>query len=453
MTGTLRGAMLPGARQGLSLAAGGNVYITGVIDAAGAAAGQTGGAVSLAGRQVLVTGAVTSAGADATPDGTAGAAIVVSAQDLFYLGGTLRLRGGAAYGSGNGGPAGTLAIDGKGAVQIAGVVDARGGFVPTGGTAGARAGAAGALRIGETTRPAAVEIAAVLTATGGNGPMQGGAGGTITLEPRKGNLAISSSIDAGGGLSAAQPGAGGTVIAVVGEGVGSSQVDGGDIDMPGTISANGGGIVAGGNGDGAEAGVVTLEARSYLGALTVAGSIAVDGGASHGATRAGGGGHVSLFVQNGDLTIAGHLSGRGGAADEAGGTGGLGGQFNVFSDNNFDGYGGNLTLDTTGVIDASGGAGAIGGSARNDGRVGVVAAFPDDREMIAVLLNCDGIHGGSHNWMVNRGWIVARGGAHNGNGGDVAYHGITSDGNKRPPSGNIDLAADGIGVAGDYRGE
>ena len=153
------------------------------------------------------------------------------------------------------------------------------------------------------------------------------------------------------------------------------------------------------------------------------------------------------------MTIAGKLSGKGGPADEDAGTGGLGGQFNIFSDDNHDGSGGHLLLDTTGVVDASGGPGAVGGSARNDGEKGVVAAFPRDRELIAVLFNCDGIHGNSHNWLQNLGMIIARGGAHNGDGGDIAYHGITPDGNPKPPSGNIDTAADGTGVPGDFRGE
>src|SRR5204862_352666 len=83
-------------------------------------------------------------------------------------------------------------------------------------------------------------------------------------------------------------------------------------------------------------------------------------------------------------------------------------------------------IDKTGVIDASGGAGTIGGSARNDGGDGV-ASFPDEMEMIAVLINCDGRHGTTQHWLLNNGRIIARGGAPNGDGGDIRYPGTDTD--------------------------
>ena len=137
--------------------------------------------------------------------------------------------------------------------------------------------------------------------------------------------------------------------------------------------------------------------------------------------------------------MGGKLSLRGGDARDPGGTGGLGGAVDIFSDANYDGIGGHLLIATTGVIDASGGAGTIGGSGRNNGGGGV-AAFPDEMEMIAVLINCDGKHGTTENWLDNRGLIIARGGAANGNGGDIIYHGISPDRDSSPPSGNIDNA-------------
>ena len=94
----------------------------------------------------------------------------------------------------------------------------------------------------------------------------------------------------------------------------------------------------------------------------------------------------------------------------------------------------------------------IGGSGRNNGGAGA-ANFPDEIEMIAVLINCDGIHGSSANWLENRGWIIARGGAANGNGGDIVYHGISPDRDSSPPSGNIDNAGSGTGRPGDYGAE
>jgi hypothetical protein len=282
----------------------------------------------------------------------------------------------------------------------------------------------------------------------------GGAGGGITLEPQMGNLDIAGSVDFGGGDASAQPGSGGTFVGHVGAAAGDSPIDGGDFSLTGRLSGNGGAIIPGGSGDGGGAGMVTIEPVSILGALTVApgGVVSLDGGASGGTGVAGGGGHLFFTTSDGDLTMAGKLSLLGGDAPDAGGTGGLGGAVDIFSDANFDGIGGNLLIDKTGVIDVSGGAGTIGGSARNDGGGGV-ASFPDEMEMIAVLINCDGRHGTTQNWLLNNGLIIARGGATNGNGGDIAYHGISPDRDSSPPSGAIDNAASGSGRPGDFAGE
>ena len=197
-----------------------------------------------------------------------------------------------------------------------------------------------------------------------------------------------------------------------------------------------------------------MEPVSLLGALIVdvTGAVMLDGGASGGAGIAGGGGHLYFTTSDGDLTMRGTLSLRGGDARDPGGTGGLGGAVDIFSDHNYDGIGGHLLIATTGVIDASGGAGTIGGSGRNNGGGGV-AGFPDEMELIAVLINCDGKHGTTENWLDNQGLIIARGGAANGNGGDIVYHGISPDRDSSPPSGNIDNAGNGSGRPGDFGGE
>jgi hypothetical protein len=134
-----------------------------------------------------------------------------------------------------------------------------------------------------------------------------------------------------------------------------------------------------------------------------------------------------------------------------------------FSDNNhnaIDNDKGNLLIAPTGVLDSSGGDGATGGNARSDGVSGDWPTFPDNEEQIAIFLNCDGAHGETLNWLDNQGHLVSRGGAHNGNGGDIVYHGISPDvagkphtGNSHPPSGNIDIAGDGTGLKGDFLGE
>jgi hypothetical protein len=269
-----------------------------------------------------------------------------------------------------------------------------------------------------------------------------------------GNLVIAGSVDVGGGAATSQPGNGGTFVGLAGAGAGDRAIDGGDIQLVGEIAGSGGAVIAGGTGDGGVAGTVTLEPLSQLGMLIVAtpGAVRLDGGASGGVGVAGGGGHLFFTTGDADLTVAGKLSLRGGDAPDPGGTGGLGGAVDIFSDANFDGFGGHLLITVGGVIDASGGAGTIGGSARNDGDSGV-ASFPDNMEMLAVLINCDGKHGTTDNWLDNRGLIIARGGAANGNGGDIAYHGISPDGDSSPPSGNIDNAGNGTGRPGDFAGE
>jgi hypothetical protein len=163
--------------------------------------------------------------------------------------------------------------------------------------------------------------------------------------------------------------------------------------------------------------------------------------------------------------MAGTISVRGGEAPDAGGTGGPGGMVYIFTDNNHDAIHndkGDLLITPTGVIDASGGNGTMGGSARSDGKAFSWPVFPDHQEQIAIFLNCDGAHGETLNWMDNKGHLIARGGVHNGGGGDIVFHGIgpgqlgtpaPASGNHHPPSGNVDMAADGTGVQGDYGGE
>jgi hypothetical protein len=336
-------------------------------------------------------------------------------------------------------------------VQAANLVDARGGA----GVAGnAIAGPPGAIQVGETTPPSLVNVSVPLSARGGAGGVSGGNGGSLMFEPLMGNLVIAGSVDFSGGAASAQPGNGGTFVGQAGAGAGDHPVDGGDIMITGRLSGNGGSVIAGGSGNGGVAGTVTIEPVSILGALIVdsAATVTLDGGASGGAGIAGGGGHLFFTTSDGDLTMGGKLSLRGGDAPDAGGAGGLGGAVDIFSDANYDGLGGHLLIDVSGLIDASGGMGSIGGSARNDGNGGV-ASFPDNMEQIAVLINCDGKHGTTDNWLENRGLIVARGGAANGNGGDIVYHGISPDRDASPPSGNIDNASSGAGRPGDFDGE
>jgi len=223
----------------------------------------------------------------------------------------------------------------------------------------------------------------------------------------------------------------------------------------------------GGSGNGADGGRVDMELTPTDGAVTIdqSAKITVEGGNSGGSGTAGGGGHVWFWTKDGDETIAGSVSVRGGSAPDPGGTGGGGGMIYFFSDNNHNGVQvckGNLDVTPTGVLDASGGDGNTGGSGRSDGKAGSVADFPDNQEEIAVFLNCDGEHGNTCNWMKNEGKVIARGGVHNGNGGDVVYHGIPpgvlgtggpNSGDYPVPPGDVDTSADGSGAKGDFDGQ
>ena len=409
--GTLRAADLGGARQGISLSApNGTVFVSGAVDAGATVDGQAGGALDITAKRVVVTGNLASAGANSpTAPGAAGAITIIAATDVV-LTGLVRLRGGAATGAVPGGAAAALRIEAAGAVELTGTIDGRGG--PS--TGGGDGGVAGTVNIGETTAPSSLAVSVPMVTTGGVGAVAGGEGGAVQ-------------VDAAGAITVA-----------------------------GQIHTDGGAATGASGGDGGTAGALTLTVTSVVDKLvmTTTGLVTLDGGASSGAGHAGGGGHLYYYTNDGDQSIAGKISALGGAAPDAGGYGGLGGAINLFSDNNHNATGGNLTIETTGVIDASGGAGTYGGSARNDGTWDI-AFFPEMQEMIAVLLNSDGVHGTPPrgNCMTqNFGHIIARGGASGGNGGDVIYHGNGAGDLTDPESGTVDNGADGSGMAGQWAG-
>jgi hypothetical protein len=497
ITGTLRAADLGQARQALALKApNGTVYVTGTIDTSGAAGtGQAGGALTIVARQLVVTGSILTAGGDGTTAGAAGAVTLTLADGAFLsgtldasggnakapgsaaagrggdltiqaggdvvLGGTTRVRGGAAAISAgadaSAGDAGTITINSNATLAIPGTLDGRGGVATvSGGTGSARGGAAGALKVGENAPPQMVGILVPLLLGGGDGPAAGGNGGAAQLEPHGGDLVISGLVDVSGGSSATAPGAGGSV-----DGHPGPENSAAGVDVSGQLTVNGGSITSGGAGAGAAGGVIKIVSLASEGKLTIepSGQVQADGGGSGGTGTAGGGGLMYFFTIHGDASIHGKLLARGGAAADPGGTGGGGGLVYVFTGNGHDRMSGVLIVESDGIIDASGGAGTTGGSARNDGRPQSVNLFPsrqDDEfsvDNIAVLINSDGVHGPDRGWIDNRGLIIARGGAANGAGGDVIFHGKQQDGNETPLPGNVDLAGDGSGAPGDFRGE
>jgi hypothetical protein len=305
-----------------------------------------------------------------------------------------------------------------------------------------------------------------VVASGGPGGASAGTGGTITPEPATGDVNIAGplEIDLRGGDSMSVPGAGGLLTGGARNDPGS-----GSVHISGEIDASGGSITMGGSGNGADGGRVDMELTPTDGAVAIdaAAKITVRGGASAGGGTAGGGGHVWFFTKDGDETIAGTIDVSGGDAPDPGGIGGQGGMIYFLSDNNHNGVQvcrGNLWVAPSGVLVASGGSGSAGGSGRNDGTPGTVASFPDNQEEIAVFLNCDAEHGNTCNWMQNDGQIIAHGGVHNGNGGDVVFHGIppgvlgtpsAQSGDYPTPSGpgKVDTAGDGSGTSGTFVGE
>ena len=501
LTGTLRSADLGAARQGIDLEVSGTLFLTGTLDASGTSgAGQAGGSIRLVAGQIVVTGRLSSAGGDGpSTGGAAGAVALQASQGIVVVGavdtsggnaegagsvtggaassltlkaggpvgvaGTVHLRGGAATVSGaglaQGGAAASLTINADGEVTLGGIVDGRGGPAAGGTPVG---GAAGAIHVGETAPPPTISVLVPLVASGGDGVASAGAGGTVTPEPGTGNVNIAGplAIDLRGGNSMSAPGAGGLL-----HGGARTDPGSGGVHITGEIDASGGSIMVGGSGNGAAGGRVDMELIPTDGAVSIdmAAKITVQGGASGGTGTAGGGGHVWFFTKDGDATIAGTISVRGGDAPDPGGVGGEGGMIYFFTDNNNNATvvcKGNLVVAATGMMDASGGDGATGGSGRNDGIQGLVPSFPDHQEEISIFLNCDGAHGNTCNWMENNGLLVARGGVHNGAGGDIVYHGIPpgvlgtdspDSGDYPVPSGNISNKGDGTGLPGDFDGE
>jgi hypothetical protein len=423
ISGTLRSADLGSARQGLTLKASGTVYVTGSIDTSGAdGSGQGGGLVTITAQQVVVSGKLLTHGGD---------------------------------GSSTGGDAGNVTIDGSGTVAFTGTLDMRGGSA-TGGSA-AMGGAAGALKVGEATRPSAIGLTVPLVVKGGDGQASGGDGGAVALEAHGGDLRVSGVVDASGGSSSTKPGKGGTINGNPGPELATAS-----IDVAGQVLSSGGDMASGASGDGAAGGMIRLVVQSLNGNMTIepGAQVQADGGGSHGSGTAGGGGLVYLFSNDGNASMHGKLLARGGDATDAGGTGGGGGFVYVFTGAGHDRMSGQLIIESDGIIDASGGTGTTGGSARNDGKAGSVAEFPVvqtdeyDVEQVAILINSDGVHGSDRGWIDNRGSLFARGGKANGNGGDVIYHGKRQDGNETPIPGNVlDNSGDGTGKGGDFAGE
>jgi hypothetical protein len=419
VTGNVRSADAAGAGRALTIEApAGTIYVSGTIDAGGSdATGQPGGALALKAARVVVTGTLATAGGSGGAAGGPAGGLRIDATGDVMLVGSIKTRGGPAPGpaaDAQGGAAAALTIEASGNVQLGGRVDLRGGPARASAAGGVVVGGAGGgIAIGATVAPASVTFAVDVSLDGGDGHGGAGAGGNLTAKAS------------------------------------------GDFTLAGRVSAHGGSIAEGGNADGGLGGNFVMDIVSVAGGqIYHPGSIiTLDGGGSGGTGIAGGGGQLYARSWDGNVSMAGTLEARGGAARDDGGSGGLGGHVNIFSDANYDGVGGDLTVTPEGVIDVSGGAGSIGGSARNDGTFDV-ASFPDDQHLIAVLLNSDGLHGTPQNGVCdNQGRILARGGAGGGAGGDIGFHGEGTNGLHDPLSGHVEMNGDNGAPDGQWVGE
>jgi hypothetical protein len=412
--------------------------------------GGDGGAIELRGTAVVLDGPIDSLGGDGRGDGDAsggdGGAITIRASTDLQIGSSVRLRGGAAVTTGSvaiGGAAGDLTIDAPRFVRIGATIDGRGGLARADVAGGTVTGGTPAeLQIGGEATPDEIAFYVPLRAHGGDGEAHGGDGGDLTMDT-SGPLLLGGLIELDGGDSALEPGDAGTVAGEFS----------GDLHISGRLVGRGGSATGDVQADGGDGSKVALQAMSTGAGLTVtaSGALELHGGDASGAGRAGGGGDMALHTHDGNVSMAGQLLARGGASP--GGEGGQGGILDLFSDDNHNGVGGDLTIESTGLIDVSGGPGATGGSARNNGGAGV-AMFPTHQEDIAVLLNSDGMHGGPTNGvLINHGMVIARGGASDGWGGDVMFHGRQEDADLDPDPGMMDLSGDGDGHDGYYAGE
>ena len=497
ISGTLRAADLGTNRQGFDIEAPGHtVYVSGTVDSSGGS-GQGGGPLTIVADQVVVTGHLSTAGGAGAQPGAAGA-ITINTTAAAWLTGTLdasggdadggdgatgaragdvtiagggdvavtgsvRVRGGAGASSAanaQGGAAAALAVDCAGTLTWQAMLDARGGGAMAKGAGGTVAGgAAGTFTVGANTAPKAISVLVPMALTGGSGNAVGGDGGSAELDAKGGDLVIASALDVSGGDSAGNPGKGGTILGAPGPANAMA-----NLNISGKLLANGGsvpkGTAMGGSAKGGDGGLIKLVQQALTGSATALSTAAIqaNGGQSGGTGVAGGGGVIYVFTNDGDNTVHGQLQVRGGQAPDSGGTGGGGGLVYIFSGNGHDFTSGVLTIAPDGVIDASGGDGTIGGSARNNG-AGGVNTFPSsqsdefDVEQIAVLINSDGVHGSDRGWIENQGKVIARGGKANGRGGDVVYHGKQQNGNETPVPGDVENTSDGTGTNGDFAGE
>ena len=363
----------------------GNITITGSISAPGGTGGMgrfTGGAGGTGGTLTLIanSGSITITGSISAPggvgdmgvnkggDGGTGGNLTLTAGGSITITGSISAPGGTGGSGrilgGDGGTGGNLTLTAGGSITT-GSISTHGGAGGSGGSRFSRGdgGNGGNLTLSGTS--IVLGGTAPITLTGGAITLTGmidesGAGGNNSLTvTATGALTLHDNINTGTGaltLSGTSIVLGGARTTILG--ARTNILNGGSIDLTGSISAPGGvgsnGGTRGGRGD--HGGILTLMATS--GDITITGSFSAPGGAGGNGDDFGGGGgnggRLNLMATSGNITITGSFSalgGVGGMGGFVGGRGGDGGRLTLMA-------GGNITI--TGSFSAPGGVGRFG---------------------------------------------------------------------------------------------
>lgn len=183
-------------------------------------------------------------------------------------------------------------------------------------------------------------VGAQVVADGGDSNAgDGGQGGDLLFFSDEGDINISGNLRASGGSGVTSGGIGGNLVVVSDD---DAAGDAGDIEVSGVVTLNGGDATTGTGGDGGFS-VQDATSGGIPGAILQSGTIRAEGG--DGATG-GVGGDAILDTNGAGIGVTGRIFVRGGI-DNDGGNVGIG----------FDQAGG-VTLGSTCVINADGGAGA-----------------------------------------------------------------------------------------------
>jgi hypothetical protein len=435
------------------------IQMFGTIDArgGGASAGSSastvagghGGTVSVGpGVLSLLTGVSTydTSGGAGDTGGNAGALAIgctgAGAADLTVVSALLALGGPAGNGPGGAGNDILIGSTGVGLTSFSGTSQNDGG--PSVGSDGGPAGNFTLTTLVGGPGAGDLQCSAHVTASGGSGGAlgAGGGAGTLTISTLIGDITLSGTLAADGGGSPraiSGPAPGGTVtVSTTGPGGPGSIRSTAGISALGGPSFSSGVTVNGGDG-----GRITFSTADPSSTLTLASgsSLQVDGGASTGAGAGGSGGAILLSSTTQSISISGAVLARGGTALGATGTGGSGGQVTaalaVVSPL------AGITVQTDGVIDASGGAGFFPGHALSDGRTRSVSS------PVAVILKAEPVAGTPNaGTVINLGTITAAGGA----GGDVLFLGFGAGGLGPPVPGSMNLAGSNGNPPGDFVG-